>query len=225
MPLPIAPIACSRMPNRRLRPLPSRVEVAARDDRLGRAAEVGVAAEQPRDLRAQRGCRTLPHGDARRDRAPVNDGQRLYPSRPGSSPWIASSSCAASSGCASLYAAKRLAPRRVGRGAALDRPRRGGPRTSSGTKNFFSGSQPSAVLVAATSASPSGEPCAFDVPAFFGEPYPIVVLITMIDGRSCARPSRCAIAASSAAEVGVAVLDVLARASRARRTARRRPRS
>jgi len=43
-------------------------------------------------------------------------------------------------------------------------------RTSSGTRNFAFGSQPSACFVAATSASPSGEPCAELVPAFFGEP-------------------------------------------------------
>ena len=45
-------------------------------------------------------------------------------------------------------------------------------------------SQPRAFLVSATSSTPSGLPCAAEVPALCGEPYPIVVRTAMIVGRS-----------------------------------------
>src|SRR5213078_881757 len=87
----------------------------------------------------------------------------------GSSPLIARSSCAATSGYAARYAAS-LASHAAWASAPRLPPSARWTRTSSGTKNCASGSQPSAFLVAATSASPSGEPCAALVPAFLGEP-------------------------------------------------------
>ena len=59
------------------------------------------------------------------------------------------------------------------------------------------GLQPSAARVAAVSAAPSGAPCAFALPALFGEPLPMVVLQQISVG-AVAAPCAAARAASSA---------------------------
>ena len=56
--------------------------------------------------------------------------------------------------------------------------------TPSGTTNVLSGSQPRISLVARTSSSPSGEPCAFDVPCLCGAGQPMMLRTLMSDGRS-----------------------------------------
>jgi hypothetical protein len=59
--------------------------------------------------------------------------------------------------------------------------------------------QPIAAFAPASSSPPNGSPCAFDVPAFFGAPKPIVVRQAMRLGRSeaCARSRAAAIASGS----------------------------
>ena len=134
---------------------------------LRRLDEVGGAADHRRRERPERLHHRLA-GVARRDLlAGREHGQRVEPARRAARPRGRARARRATSGCAAAQAASRAS-----HAAWAAAPRSATPamcaRTSSETANVASGSKPSTSLVARTSASPSGAPCAFDVPRALG---------------------------------------------------------
>ncbi len=100
----------------------------------------------------------------------------------GSSPLLTRSNVAARSGFSPRQAAIRLS-----QAACASAPRSRAARvcasTSSATSKLCSGSKPRRRLVAATSSSPSAEPCEASVFRAFGAGQAMMVRIAMIEGR------------------------------------------
>ena len=201
-------------------------EAAALELRLRRLDEVGGAADHRRRVVLDR----LHHLRARVARGQALAGlevrQRLDP---------------AGNRLARVHLVPALAQagilRRPGaRASAATRPRARSPRstpfmcaaTSSGTTNFSSGSQPSTSLVARTSSSPSGLPCAFAVSMACGAGYAMCEWTMTSDGfavSACAFAIACASSSRSFTSCDVLHVPAVrleARASSSRERDRRR---
>ena len=190
-PFNAAPIPCSRMPKRTLRPARSSAEKSV-DEAMTVLFEPARSAEPPMTSgRASASCWIT-----------ASDCLRVATAEPGSNDGGSSatslgdhqrSNSATRSG--SDPAASSTRPSHSTR-AAMPRSiaERKNSYTSSGTANGGS-SHPMPSLVAAISSAPSGEPCAFAVSTLVGAPKPMWVLHEMMVGRSA---SACASSMASA---------------------------
>ncbi len=191
MPFISAAIACSRMPKWIVRPYGSASGSGLSAGRKELVLSIVVLLEPARSaepphssgITAPSAWRTLP--EAARVATPLPTSKTgIFSSQPvGSSPLATRSYSAARSGLLSRhcwYAFSHTARAAWPRSSAL----RVCVMTSSATSKLCSGSKPSTRLVAATSSSPSAEPCAASVFCAFGAGQAMIERIAMNDGLS-----------------------------------------
>ena len=239
----IEPMACSRMPKCRTRPYSSPGNsLVACSAGTNDGSPFGVvlldsarSAEPPHSSGSTGAIAVSTSPEALRVATPLGSASKVgSASRPavGQRPGASSGRAApARSGLALGPGVELLvATRRCGRAAARRRAPRVCSSTSSSTSKVCSGSKPRIFLVAATSSSPSAEPCALPVFCALGAGQAMIVRRLMKLGRSVtafgapgSRPTAPATSSAySRAAVGpVDVLDVPAVGRVARR---RRPR-
>ena len=116
--------------------------------------------------------------------ARLEDRELRPPSPRAARPAAMRSNSAARSGLRGAPLGEALLPRGLGLDGRGRAPARVCARTSSATSKVCSGSKPRTRLVAATSSSPSAEPCAASVFCAFGAGQAMIVRIAMNDGLS-----------------------------------------
>ena len=149
-----------------------------------RAGQVGGAAPQLGDDRAERLQHLAGRGTGGDGLAGLEDRERAPPSPSGSSPARDPVELGGALRVGGAPLGERLLPRRPGLDGRGRAPARVCARTSSATSKVFSGSKPRTRLVAATSSSPSAEPCAASVFCAFGAGQAMIERIAMNEGRS-----------------------------------------
>ena len=191
MPFMIAPMPCSRMPKWRTRPCSGSAFHSSTERSSGRndgaplmvvLLEPARSADPPHSSGMSGAIALITWPDAARVATPLASAGKVgsaSSSPSGSSrPFIRNSSaaCSAWSAAQASYCRSHSAPHALPRSSS-DRVC---SRTSSGTSKVRAGSKPSTSLVAATSSSPSAEPCAASVFWALGAGQAMIVRSTIM---------------------------------------------
>ncbi len=190
MPFISAAMECSRIPKWIVRPYgfaPGRGLPSGRNDEVLSIVvlfEPARSAEPPHSsgMTAPSACSTLPDAARVATALPVSNDGRWSSQPSGSSPAAIRSNSAACSGRVERQSANPFSHSFL-RSRPWSRAARVCASTSSGTSKDFSGSKPRTRLVAATSSSPSAEPCAASVFWALGAGQAMIERIAMNEGR------------------------------------------
>ncbi len=189
IPLTIAPIACSRIPNGTLRPTCVAANTPAPSNEVFVDSTRSAAPPIIVGVNGLSACMTvLPASRVATSPPGREHGERVAPALAGDAREVELTL----GRDVGMRCGPRCDPRVPAAWAAA--PRSATPamcaRTSSPTAKVASGSNPRTSLVARTSASPSGAPCDLEVPRAWGAGYAISVRSTISEGRDASSRGR-----------------------------------